>query len=45
MTMAFLPRFLSAPGNSGAYCRQSQWNLARGEWLLVARAVPQRLKI
>ena len=45
MTMEFLPRFLSAPGNSGAYCRRSQRNLARSEWLLVARAVPQRLEI
>jgi hypothetical protein len=35
---------LSAPGNSGAYGRQSQWNLARSEWLLVG-AVPQRLEI
>ena len=45
ITMEFLPRFLSAPGNSGAYGRRSQWNLARSEWLLVARAVPQRLEL
>src|SRR5215468_11884421 len=34
ITMEFLPRFLSAPGNSGAYGRRSQRNLARNEWLL-----------
>src|ERR1700745_2172107 len=33
MTMEFLHRFLSAPGNSGACCRRSQPILARKGWL------------
>jgi hypothetical protein len=33
MTMEFLHRFLSAPGNSGAYCRRSQPNFA--QWVLL----------
>src|SRR5215468_10203578 len=44
MTMEFLRRFPSLPGNSGASGRRSQRNLARSEWLLVARAVPQQSK-
>jgi hypothetical protein len=38
MTMEFLHRFLSAPGNSGACCRRSQPNLARNGWLLGERS-------
>src|SRR6516164_10075776 len=39
MTMEFLHRFLSAPGNSGAFCRRSQPNLA--QWVAPGRTLEQ----